>query len=238
MNNSLNPLGRIGAIIACGVLIIWMLTAGCAKQEHRMVEFLIDETASAEKTWESAKNKMADTVRGLKPGERFLALAIDDKAGDAAEVRLDETLPRNPLLANRAKVQLIQQIKDLIPQETSSLTPGKNGKPRGTPQGTDTLGAISYAARLSRQANGKQVLLCICSDFADEPRTDTLGGDTFPPSSRFVGLFVGTREDRGLGEVDRRIARWAQLLKGMSLTVSESDFHTTAESGAINILKL
>jgi len=229
-------------VVVLSLTVVTTLLAGCTKPspaQPRLLLILLDETSSFVVTgyWADSLEVARSAVFLLRPGDQVCVIGVDDHAFDYDDVRIPVTeLPRGALASTQAKKVLIQKIAALKPRPTSSGWKLPDGSLKSHPKGTDVLGAIHHAAHFASRAD-RVVSVIACSDFQDEPTTESSGqlqqAASFPPQTRFVGMFV---VERGGREWDARVNRWIQKLRGLNIDCTDRDFHTGSESKQASIL--
>jgi hypothetical protein len=109
------------------------------------------------------------------------------------------------------------------------------GKVKGSPPGTDVLGAMDYAAFLSeRNTAGRQVRVMVFTDFQDDVPADKSGGRSqtghFPPGTQLAGFFVVNKENENMQQWQKRIEKWAATLNQMGAQCDAKSFHQPGEA--------
>ncbi|HLJ54224.1 MAG TPA: hypothetical protein VKT77_04240 [Chthonomonadaceae bacterium] len=196
----------------------------------RMLVIILDETASFCDQWDQAVKTASAGVRELYPGDSCVVIGLDDHSWNSDDVRVAmTTLPLSTLPAAQAKANLAESIRKLRQRPTSSGFT-VNGKPRGAPPGTDTAGALDYAAYLARDAGNRAVTVAMFTDLENEPpKVETARRDP-NPLPRFTHLFVYQIRSRGGNDTTKRIGEWiaranAMRTPGTPDICAEQDFH-------------
>lgn len=194
---------------------------------------VLDETASFHNHWQESVDKAAQAVAKLWPGDAVLVLGLDNHAWDEDDVRIPlSVLPNGALRAVQAKARLVAEVRALTPRPSSSGCL-LNGRLRGKPPGTDTIGIVDMAGSLATQASGRTVHLAVFSDFEDEPVRNTGASNeaiTFPPNTHFTALYV---RPHGHHYVQKRIDEWVGIMNRMHVSCSADNFHLASDSAQV-----
>lgn len=212
-----------------------------AKPRGRHLTILLDETDSFVVQWDSSVQKAAQAIRELGPGDSFTIVAITEKGWRSQDVLIPYTrLTTTQLLLLRERGNYAKQVLAL------KIRPGSsgylvNGKPKGKPIGTDILGAVDYAAFLSRDAGNRAVTVLVFSDFEDEaPKSYSTHGSTLQAFPRWTHVYAINVRAGGNGDrTQQRIARWCETFNTMRSPESDpivapEDFYTIGQTNGLS----
>jgi len=236
---------RAAAFVFATLFALFPLLTGCdgkkasahPRTRGTYLVLILDETESFADHWQESVRAATAAVARLYPGDRLLVLGLDHHAWNEDDVLVSlTTLPYQSLLAVKEKARLVARLKGLKPRPSSSGTL-VNGRPRGTPRGTDTEGILDFASKLAEEPEGRRVILGLFSDLNDEPRgvrTTRQNPNPFPSGTRFNALYV----DAGSGsQTVARIRRWEDTLRGVfGVDCTAQDFHLASQSSAVDLL--
>jgi len=213
------------------VASLLFLLGGCVQLRHIpvLLFILLDETTSFVESgnWDKSLSISSQAVALLKPRDQVCVIGIDHHGFDQNDIRIPLTvLPSASLKAAQQKKQLIQQIIELQPRDTSSGWRLPDGKIRGTPLGTDQLGALAHAAHFATLQRAISVKVLTFSDFQDEPVETGIGKNPqpFPADTSFLALHVVDKEGEGQEMYSRRVSRWVDKLRILHISCRPEDF--------------
>jgi hypothetical protein len=221
----------LGALVLASVGL-----AGCGgkPKPHTLLLLVFDETTSFVEAghWDASVQMARIAVDHLAPGDAVGAVGIDHHGFDTADIRLPVTmLSRATMQAVTDRKAVKAQLSALQPRETSSGYRLSTGKTRGTPLGTDTLGALDQAAQMADYYPQMRVRVLLFSDLRNEPITGPSGYSgvqhLFSGDCQAMSLFV---DESGGGEWKARIARWTKALNALGLSCHETQFHAPGMS--------
>jgi hypothetical protein len=205
----------------------------------RLLVILLDETSSFSGQWSAAVLKASQAIRELYPGDALIVLGVDNRSWGSDDIRVPyTTLSNSTLRAVQEKAHLIDQTSKLQQRPTSSGFM-VNGKPKGTPAGTDLFGSLDFASKLVENAGDKAVSIALFSDMEDEAPKDGSARRSPMPFPKFTHMTVlGVRAHSG-DEVQKRIEGWVSRVNemappGSAPICSSKDFHLIGQSNEVS----
>ena len=218
------------------MLLIMLCLAGCGGKSRQgaLVLFVFDETSSfvEDGYWAESIRLARVTVDQLAPGDAVGIIGIDHHGFDTDDIRLPVTvLSRSTIRAVTDRMAVKASLSSLQPRKSSSGFRVPNGNTRGTPTGTDTLGALDHAAQLAAYFPQRRVRVVLFSDMRNEPITGPSGYSgvrrLFIGDCRAKAYFV---DESGGSEWKTRVTRWTTTLNKHGLACRSTDFHGPAMS--------
>jgi hypothetical protein len=200
-------------------------TFGIGSHHTKCIIVFVDETGSDIGDWNAMRDQMARIASRLKSDEAFTVIAINDRGGDADNIRVPLTsLHAGPLEMAKLKLQ-----RNLIIQQVKSLNP------KGKPKRTDIVGAIklgqdvaSKAQAMAKQVDQHTVMDIVLAFFSDMqqtphmPKPSDFAGIHFPQGTKAFCFYVAAPGKNG---IQSTVAIWRPLLNSAGIAITENDFN-------------
>jgi hypothetical protein len=223
------PIVRWAFLVLMALSLLWII-GGCSLQTHQktLLIFLFDETDSFVRAghWGPSIAMARGAIEQLRPGDAVGVVGIDHHGFDSDDLRLPVTVfAKSSMRAVIDRRAVTEKLAQLQPRKTSSGFALPNGKVRGTPRGTDTLGALEQAAQLATYYPGMRVRIMVFSDMCDEPGSSPSGysGDKHPFSGECKIKVYFVKESGGK-QWKTLVAKWEAAFNELGATCTSTDF--------------